>query len=73
MLRKLWEAWKRLAHKIGNFQARVLLTVIYAVIVLPFGLLVRLFADPLRVRRRPEGWLNHPDVSYDETSVRRQW
>jgi hypothetical protein len=73
MLRKFWEAWKRIAQKIGNFQARVLLTIIYASLVLPFGLLTRLFADPLRVRRRPEGWIDHPDVIYDAASARRQW
>ena len=36
-VKSLWSAWKRLAHKIGNFQARVLLTILYAVVVLPFG------------------------------------
>ncbi len=36
-LKTLWNAWKRLAHKIGNFQARVVLTIIYAIAVLPFG------------------------------------
>ena len=39
-LKRLWEGWKKIAHKIGNFQARVLLTVFYAVLVLPFGSLV---------------------------------
>jgi len=38
MLKRGWQAWKRIAHKIGNLQARVLLTVFYGVIVLPFGL-----------------------------------
>ena len=42
-LKALWSAWKRLAHKIGNFQARVLLTILYAIVVLPFGLAARLF------------------------------
>jgi hypothetical protein len=73
MFRKLWQGWKRIAHAIGNFQARILLTVIYAVCVLPFGLLTRLFADPLRTRRRVEGWLPHPDSSTDVASARRQW
>jgi hypothetical protein len=73
MFRRLWEGWKRIAHAIGNFQARVLLTVIYAVLVLPFGLAVRLFADPLRIRRRPDQWLDRQDVSHDMTTARRQW
>ena len=51
MLRKLWTQWLVLARKIGKFQSRIILTVFYFVIVTPFGLGVRLFADPLRIRR----------------------
>jgi len=72
MWKRLWEGWKRLAHKIGNFQARVLLTILYAVLVLPFGLAVRLLADPLRVKRRPEGWLEHPESPTTLELARRQ-
>jgi len=73
MLKRLWEAWKRLAHRIGNFQARVLLTVLYAVLVLPFGLVVRLFSDPLRIRRRPAEWLDRSDNPADTIFARKQW
>ena len=45
-----WVRWKRLAHVIGNFQARVLLTVFYFVIVPPFALVLRLLKDPLALR-----------------------
>lgn len=73
MFKRLWEAWKRLAHKIGNFQARVLLTILYAVLVLPFGLAVRLFADPLHIRRLPSKWLDHDLSPRDPEWARRQW
>lgn len=73
MLRKAWDAWKRIAQKIGNFQARVLLTLIYGSLILPFGLLIRLFADPLRLRQRPEEWIDHPDAACDMAAARRQW
>jgi hypothetical protein len=72
-LKRIWEAWKRIAQKIGNFQARVLLTVIYSVLVLPFGLAVRLFSDPLRIKRRPEAWLDHGDDPNTMEWARRQW
>jgi hypothetical protein len=72
MLKRMWQAWKRIAHKIGNFQARVLLTVFYAVLVFPFGMVVRLFSDPLSIKRRPTKWLNHPDESYDMHWAGRQ-
>lgn len=71
--KRLWAAWKILAHRIGNFQARILLTVIYAVAVLPFGVLVRLFSDPLRIRRRPAEWLDRSAALTDMIGARRQW
>ncbi|MFI5088967.1 MAG: hypothetical protein ACHP7P_02775 [Terriglobales bacterium] len=72
-LKRIWAAWKQIAQKIGNFQARVLLTVIYAVLILPFGLAVRLFSDPLRIKRRPEAWLDHGDDPSTIEWARRQW
>lgn len=72
-LKRIWEAWKRLAHKIGNFQARVLLTVIYSVLILPFGMVVRCFSDPLRIKRRPAAWLDHSDDATNREWARRQW
>ncbi len=71
-LKRVWQAWTRLAHKIGNFQARVLLTVLYGVLVLPFGLIVRLFADPLRIKKRPTRWIDHPDEPTDMAWAQRQ-
>jgi len=74
MWKRLWEGWKRVAHAIGNFQARVLLTIIYAILVLPFGLAVRAFADPLRIRRRPEKWLDPPEADITDIDwARRYW
>jgi len=60
LLKKAWAGWKPIAHKIGDFQARVLLTVIYAVLILPFGLVIRLFSDPLNIKKRPAHWFDHP-------------
>jgi hypothetical protein len=73
MLRKLWEGWKRVGHAIGNFQARVLLTVFYIVLVAPLGLVVRIFADPMRIRRPMEGWLQKEPQGTDMVTARRQW
>jgi hypothetical protein len=72
MWKRLWEGWKRLAHRIGNFQARVLLTLLYAILVFPFGVVVRLLADPLRIKHRPEAWLAHPESPATLEWSRRQ-
>jgi hypothetical protein len=52
MLKKTWAAWKAFGKKIGNYQARVLLTIFYAVLMLPFGLAARWFSDPLRIKEK---------------------
>ena len=57
--RSLWELWKRAAKTIGDFQARVLLTLFYFVILAPFALAVRWGSDPLALKAgAPRGW--HP-------------
>ena len=52
--RRAWNRWLKIADVIGDFQARVVLSLFYFVIVLPFGLAVRLFADPLRIKGKPD-------------------
>jgi len=68
MLRRLWAGWKRVGRKIGDFQARVLLTVFYFVILAPFAMGVRLLADPLGLKR-PGGW--HPVSPSADTAAQR--
>ncbi len=48
--RRIWNHWLRIAGFIGNFQARLVLSLFYFIIVLPFGVAVRLFADLLRIK-----------------------
>ena len=70
---QVWNGWKWLARLIGEFNARVLLTLLYAVLVVPVGLILRLAADPLR-RRRPDGshWTPRPPVPATLDEARRQ-
>jgi hypothetical protein len=72
LFKRAWQWWKDFAHKIGNFNARVVLTIFYAIGVMPFGLAARFFSDPLRIKKKPEQWLNHPDEAYDLEWARKQ-
>lgn len=72
VIKRAWEAWKKIARKIGNFQARVILTVFYGVLLMPFGLAARFFSDPLRIKRRPEQWIDHPNEAHDLAWARKQ-
>jgi hypothetical protein len=69
---KISRAGRRFGHAIGNFQARVLLTVLYSVVILPFGLAVRFFSDSLHMKKRPEKWFDHPAIPNTLEEARRQ-
>jgi hypothetical protein len=53
-LRRIWAGWQVLGHAIGDFQARVLLTVFYIAVAGVVGPLIRRLGDPLR-HRHPAG------------------
>lgn len=72
MLKRALRTWKHVAHAIGNFQARILLTVFYGIIVFPFGIIARLFSDPLRIKRLPTQWLDHTEETHDLGWAKRQ-
>jgi hypothetical protein len=72
VLKRAWQSWKRIARAVGTFQARVLLSVFYAVLVLPFGVLVRLFSDPLQTKSRPSHWHDYPQETHDLPWAKRQ-
>jgi hypothetical protein len=46
----IWKYWKKFGEFLGNVIGRVFLMLFYFTIVLPFGLLTRLFGDPLDIR-----------------------
>lgn len=49
-MKKLWQKIKDIGQVVGDFQARLILSLLYFVLVLPMGLLARLGGDSLRVR-----------------------
>jgi len=60
--RRMWEGWKRIARKIGDFNARVILTLFYFIPLFPFAVLVKLFTDPLGIKGKEHiGWHTKED------------
>ena len=72
---RLWERWKVIAHVIGNFQARVLLTAFYFLVAPPFALMVKLFKDPLALRplRGDSFWVERAASGPGAEAGRRQF
>ncbi|EKD90377.1 MAG: hypothetical protein ACD_31C00005G0003 [uncultured bacterium] len=44
-MKRIYSWWKKIAEKIGDFQATVLFSILYLIIVTPIGLVVRYFKD----------------------------
>lgn len=71
---RIWNRWKSIAHKIGNFQARLILILFYFLILAPFALIVKRL-DPLGMRKKTlHGWQERlPDTSPPIQRAIRQW
>jgi len=71
---RAWERWKVIAHKIGNFQARLILVIFYFVVVPPFALIVKLFKDPLTLHppQKESLWVEGPVADPSLSAARRQ-
>ena len=52
LLKKFWRGWKRFGQFMGDIVGRVVLTIFYFTIMLPFSLIVTLFSDPLDMKKR---------------------
>jgi hypothetical protein len=56
---RVW--WWRVARVVGDFNARVLLTVMFVAVFVPLGLIWRLTGkDPLGRRKGSPGWMPYP-------------
>jgi hypothetical protein len=74
LLRRIWETWKRVGKMVGDFIGRVVLTIFYFTILVPFGLGVRLLSDPLRMKRASSPqWLSREMTGHTLEDARRQY
>ena len=71
---KVWEELKRVLKIIGDFNARVILTIFYFFILGPLSLIVRI-RDPLVLRKdKPHGWIvKSPAAEPPLEQMLRQW
>lgn len=72
LVRRLWEAWKVVALRIGHFQSRVLMVVLYFVALGPMALCARLFGAPLGGRKAAApAWITKARTASLETARRQ--
>ena len=72
---RAWRRWKGLSREIADFQARVLLGLMYLTVVAPFALWYRMSSDPLRLRPASSDacWQPRAAVSGSLEDARRQF
>src|SRR5688500_12114310 len=70
-----WSRWREMSQKAANVQARVLLTIFYFTMMLPFGIVMGLLKDPLRIKQRPSGsyWVERKPTSGTLADAKRQF
>lgn len=72
VLKKIWEAWKKYGGIIGDFIGRLILMIFYFTIFLPFGIGVRLLADPLNIKNHlSDKWIARQSTNPDLKEARR--
>src|SRR5215213_8340264 len=69
-----WGRWRELSQKAADFQARIILTIFYFTVMLPFGVVFGLVKDPLRIKSRPSGsyWMERKPSSDTLADAKRQ-
>ncbi len=73
--RYLWQGWKGIAAHIGDFQARLILTLFYFTVTAPVGAVLSIIGDPLRLRLKGSkaGWMRRSREEAGLSSARRQY
>lgn len=74
VFRRAWEGWKKIAHVIGVFNTRVIMSILYFIVVLPMGLVFRLVSDPLQLQEpKDSNWVALPADEHKLESARQQF
>ncbi len=72
VIRLAWDRFKIITSIVGDVQGRVIVTLFYFTILVPFGIGARLFGDALHLRPAPPQWLERAPVQTQLEEARRQ-
>ena len=75
-MKELWQvAWVRFSINsaiVADFNGRMIATLFYFTVFVPFGLLSTIFMDPLRRKSTDNQWLEREPVPTDVSSAKEQ-
>lgn len=73
-IKTLWNKWKKIAHRIGIFQSKAILTVFYFTVFLPAGIVFSLFKDVLGIKHvSSSGWVTKTKQTETLEEMRKQY
>ena len=67
-----WERFKIIAAIIGDVQGRMIATLFYFTVLVPFGLASRVFSDPLHLKPPTTAWIDRAPVPEQLEAAQRQ-
>ena len=73
MLKNFLSKWKQLSVKAGNFQATVVLTIFYFLIITPFAIIIKIFTDPLNLTKKSLTWNNKESKEENIKKLKEQF
>ena len=69
---RVWGWWKWLLRRVGNFQAVVLLSLVYVPILPLIAIPHKILADPLNIKGRRPAFVDFPEVSLTSIEAARK-
>lgn len=69
----IWKRWRKIGQQIGDFVGRLIMTIFYFTIAAPFGLAVRFFSDPLKLKPHRPNWETRPTEQPTLEDARRAY
>jgi len=73
--KRLWARWQGFWDRVGSFQSRLVLSMLFFILVSPFALGVKIFSDPLRIKDKDSEsyWLSKMRNVVDLDEAKRQF
>lgn len=69
-----WQRWLDISQKAANILGRIVITIFYFTLMLPFSIGVTLFGDPLMLKQSPSRyWDTREDTNNDLAAARQQF
>lgn len=76
-MKKVWNKWQAITKKIVNMQANIVLFIIYFLLIIPLGLILKTFFPKVLFGHRHQArkgsfWIPYKKTTYDISFAKKQ-